>query len=300
MKYFLLFALIFFFYNTQSTDAGNPFGKPSGSHESQTSSPKPPYPLYLKIAAIQHKLNARLTSLVNEYRETKSLNPIIPLIAVAFLYGIVHAAGPGHGKAVAVSYLVSRGRRVYDGFFIGSSIAILHGISGISLVLILKCFLGTGVMGQLGDITRVTKLVSYSSILTVGILLTGKNLYTWYRNTGTRRDGYSGICDSKPAGSLTMAVVIGMVPCPGAVIIMLFALSINMTGLGIVLASAQTLGMAATISLIGTLFVAGKLKSFNMLDYQRRSIADTIEHLVETSASVAVVGLGILLLMTVC
>ena len=44
-------------------------------------------------------------------RQAKTENRIMPLMVVilmAFGYGALHAAGPGHGKAVAVSFMLSR------------------------------------------------------------------------------------------------------------------------------------------------------------------------------------------------
>jgi hypothetical protein len=43
-------------------------------------------------------------------RDTVDLNGLPTLMAAAFLFGIVHAFMPGHGKIVLVSYITSGGR----------------------------------------------------------------------------------------------------------------------------------------------------------------------------------------------
>lgn len=54
------------------------------------------------------------------------------------------------------------------------------------------------------------------------------------------------------------AVFIGMIPCPGVVLVVLFCLSLGLPRLGIMLACAITLGMASTLSLFVLTAMAGK------------------------------------------
>lgn len=270
-----------------------PGKKDSGNVEKAT----PPNPVYIKLSQVQQNLSEQLSGLMKKFKESGNLLSMFPIVMIAFIYGIIHAAGPGHGKAIAASFLISRGKKVKDGFFIGGLIALLHGLSGIFLVLFLKFILRKSVMSPLSDITHITKITSYSIILGIGILITLKNLYSWHLNIGTKRDQYSGRYEDRPAGSLSMAFVVGMIPCPGTVIIMLFAISINMTSAGVILSLFQTLGMALTISIIGMVVVAGKKKTLDTIDYQRRDIADTIERFIETAASTAIAALGLFLLL---
>lgn len=295
---FIILALVCIF-SVSPTCAGNPFQAPVKKDSGKIKTAKPPHPLYIKLAKIQQKLNVKLSGMMKKLQSSGSYKQLFSLVMIAFIYGVIHAAGPGHGKAVAASFLISRGKKIYDGFFIGNFIAILHGLSGICLVLFLKFIIRKSVMSSLADITYITKITSYSIILAIGIILTMKNICSWYRNIGINRDNYSGRYATHPAGSLSMAFIIGMIPCPGTVIIMLFALSLNMTGTGIILALAQTFGMAATISTIGMLVVAGKKQTLDILDFKHRNIADIIERIIETTAStfIAVIG-GLLLLFT--
>ena len=292
-----LFALSLCFFFTSSGHAGNPFQAPSKSNTVDSNKATPLNPVYIKLAQVQQQLSGKLSGLMREVKSTGDFFKLLPLILIAFFYGIIHAAGPGHGKAVAASFLISRGRKVRDGFFFGSFIALLHGLSGIAIVLFLKIILRKSVMSPLADITHITKITSYSLILGIGILLTLKNLYSWYLNMGVKRDLYSGKYDERPTGSLTIALIVGMIPCPGTVIIMLFALSVDMIGTGIILSISQTLGMAVTISLIGMIVVGLKKQTINTLDYKQRDIADTIERFIETGASSAVAVIGTLLLL---
>ena len=157
--------------------AGNPFQAPSKKASAKKISASAPNAVYFKLAMIQKELRTRLSAMMRETKKTGSILPVFPLILIAFIYGIVHAAGPGHGKALAASYLLTRGRRAIDGFYVGSFIAILHGLSAICLVLFLKFILHKSIMAPLEEITWIAKVTSYSIILSIGILLTLKNLY---------------------------------------------------------------------------------------------------------------------------
>ena len=53
-------------------------------------------------------------------------------------------------------------------------------------------------------------------------------------------------------------MAVGIVPCPGVVIIMLFALSFNLLATGLMMSLIMALGMAATLSIAGLLSILGQ------------------------------------------
>ena len=56
------------------------------------------------------------------------------LAGLSFLYGVFHAAGPGHGKAVITSYMISNERALRRGIIIAFLAAIFQAIVAIALV----------------------------------------------------------------------------------------------------------------------------------------------------------------------
>ena len=56
------------------------------------------------------------------------------LIAVGFAYGVAHAAGPGHGKAVIASYMMANERALRRGILLALLAALLQGIVAIAIV----------------------------------------------------------------------------------------------------------------------------------------------------------------------
>ena len=68
-------------------------------------------------------------------RSTVDLSGLPTLVAAAFLFGIVHAFMPGHGKIVLVSYHVGRPSRLIEGVATGTLLAITH--VGMAIVFVL-------------------------------------------------------------------------------------------------------------------------------------------------------------------
>ena len=80
---------------------GSPFGGPRGA-------PPPPPPadgLFGWIFAKQAAFYQDFSRIIRAAKTDGSA--VWALLGVSFLYGIFHAAGPGHGKAVISSYLVA-------------------------------------------------------------------------------------------------------------------------------------------------------------------------------------------------
>ncbi len=56
------------------------------------------------------------------------------LIGIGFVYGVAHAAGPGHGKAVIASYMMANGRALRRGVVLALLAALLQGVVAIAIV----------------------------------------------------------------------------------------------------------------------------------------------------------------------
>jgi nickel/cobalt exporter len=276
--------------------AQNPF-LTKQSPPDASAAPGLPHPFMDRIGNWQQQLNQKMAVLIKEARERGSIRPLLGLIAIAFMYGVLHAAGPGHGKAVATSYLLSRGRKLSGGILLGNSIAFFHGLSGVVLVLAVHFVLKRGVSGSLESVTRTTQLISYSLIVLLGAVLLIKSLFSWRSQpeSGDSKQGQAS--EEKKRTPLAMALAVGVIPCPGVVLVMLFCLSLNAVGLGLVLAFFLILGMAMTISAVGVAGLAGKNLTLGALA-RRHRLAKIFRRTIESAAALIVMVLGLLFLAT--
>ena len=100
---------------------------------SEKVSPVPGYSskMITKLTLWQKRLNSEITRLTKELKRDHSKKPLVPLILMAFLYGVLHAAGPGHGKAIAFSYFLSGRSHIKKGIILGNVISFLHAFSAV-------------------------------------------------------------------------------------------------------------------------------------------------------------------------
>jgi nickel/cobalt transporter (NicO) family protein len=93
------------------------------------------------------------------------------LLGLSFTYGIFHAAGPGHGKAVIASYLVANGETWRRGVALSFASALLQALAAVAIVGIAAVLLG-GTAKMMGDAVRVIEIASYLLVIALGIRLT--------------------------------------------------------------------------------------------------------------------------------
>ena len=74
----------------------------------------------------------RLTGIVKEAKEDGSA--VWLLMGLSFLYGIFHAAGPGHGKVVISSYVLANEQSAKRGMVISFLAAFMQGVVAVALI----------------------------------------------------------------------------------------------------------------------------------------------------------------------
>jgi nickel/cobalt transporter (NicO) family protein len=109
--------------------------------------------------------------LTNALREAKENGAALwALIGLSLGYGIFHAAGPGHGKAVIASYMVSNERALRRGLVIALLAALLQGAVAVGLVGIAAAIFAS-TAHHMTEATRIMEVASYCGITLLGIAL---------------------------------------------------------------------------------------------------------------------------------
>ncbi|MET3581418.1 ABC-type nickel/cobalt efflux system permease component RcnA [Mesorhizobium robiniae] len=92
------------------------------------------------------------------------------LIGLSFAYGIFHAAGPGHGKAVISSYMVANEVALKRGIMLSFVSALLQALTAI-LVMMLAYFVLRGTAISMTDAAWFLEIVSYVFVTLFGAWL---------------------------------------------------------------------------------------------------------------------------------
>ena len=92
------------------------------------------------------------------------------LLGLSFLYGIFHAAGPGHGKAVISSYMVANGETWTRGVILSFASALFQALVAVVVVGVAAVLLNA-TAATMGRAVNAIEIVSYSLIILIGLRL---------------------------------------------------------------------------------------------------------------------------------
>ncbi|MGU3400518.1 nickel/cobalt transporter [Brucellaceae bacterium D45D] len=97
------------------------------------------------------------------------------LIGLSFVYGIFHAAGPGHGKAVISSYMIANETALRRGIFLSFISSLLQAIMAVAVVgLAWFALRGTGI--SMNQTARYMEIASFALVLFFGLWLLARKL----------------------------------------------------------------------------------------------------------------------------
>ncbi len=190
-----------------------------------------------------------------------------PLVGIGFAYGVFHAAGPGHGKAVIAGYIVAGERALRRGCALSFAAAFLQALVAIAIVGVGSLILGAtaAAMSRAGTLIETA---SFAMVALVGLALTWRKagrLAGQLGGVGPAACGPGCAHDiAPPRGGESWRALAGVVlaagsrPCAGAVLLLVFALSQGMLGAGVLAVLAMALGTALTTSALASLAVFAK------------------------------------------
>jgi nickel/cobalt exporter len=205
----------------------------------------------------QRVFNPKIAALAKDVKSGASPQIFLTLLLVAFFYGAIHALGPGHGKTLTFSYFLSRGSSQWKkGLILGNLIAALHAASATILVLGIYFFIKSSLMDRFDLVNQFIKRISSVMITGVGLVLLVKQIYSVIKPQREESSASERVLSD--SSLLATALAIGIAPCPGVVIVLLFALSLGLLFTGLLMVFCMTLGMAVTISATGILCILAR------------------------------------------
>ena len=251
-----------------------------------------------QIANLQSQFYQQLTAAVRAWKDNP-LNAWI-LLGLSFAYGVFHALGPGHGKAILSGYVLANRETLKNAAILSMIASMVQALVAILLVGVAAGILNlTGAM--LTEVTAWLELGAYALLVGLGmwlvykhvILVIARRLKSGQANLGHEHNhesgqthhhdlheqhghehehehdhdhehGHGAACSScghshlpapeLVAGKLNLSkalaaiITIGLRPCSGAILVLVFALSQQMFWAGASAALAMGLGTGLTVA----------------------------------------------------
>ena len=235
------------------------------------------------------------------------------LLMASFLYGVLHALGPGHGKALAFSYFSARKSTYLEAFGISLATAFVHIIGSLILVLV-SVFVLQSVLNRFME-DSISYITAFSAVIIMLLALfilyrklskktnvccacnvDLKNTSFSTNPTNPTNMNFIKTNTNKPVlntkrskkQDLIFVLTAGIIPCPGTVLLFVYAFLLK-TYFSVILASiAISVGMAVVI--FASSFLGVSLHKVS-------SKSEKITNIVEIVAPIFMFILGLILLL---
>lgn len=219
----------------------------------------------------------------DRFAELIAVPEITPTIAffgllIAIGLGAIHAMSPGHGKTVVGAYLVGSRGTVKHAVFLGLTVTITHTLGVFALGLI-TLFASNYILPE----TLMPLLSFFSGLIVfyIGLTMFKSRLFSalgWEKADAHHHHAEHSHGDSNNAFTHThgghthshlppeevswksllgLGISGGLLPCPSALVLMLSAINLGRIGYGLILTTAFSFGLAATLTAVGLIFLYG-------------------------------------------
>jgi ABC-type nickel/cobalt efflux system permease component RcnA len=143
------------------------------------------------VADTQQDMQRKLATTVKRLKSGNAIGAALALAGFSFLYGIVHAVGPGHGKAIISSYVIANEQTARRGVMISFLAAAVQALMAILLVSFL--LIGLNATGlEVNAWAMQLESVSYAMIALVGLYLLWTQSALLWRRYREGSDGQAG------------------------------------------------------------------------------------------------------------
>ena len=213
--------------------------------------------LMINVRLKQQAFYRNLTGALKAFRHIHSAGAAAGwgLVTISFLYGIFHAIGPGHGKAVISAWLAANEHQLRHGILLAFASAIFQAVTAIMCVSVPLMF-AHAIFNSVRKATYYMELISYGLICAIGLVMLWKTLRHWIRLAPSSHCK-CGHChmpvpeDFNESRSfrqrLSIIFTVGIRPCSGAILVLLYSNTLGLYAVGIGATLAMALGTAVTV-----------------------------------------------------
>lgn len=215
---------------------------------------------------VQKNLRERIGELFynieNPENKGEKITLYFSLLFFSFLYGIIHAAGPGHRKTIVFSMYAAKKAPWWEPALTSFLLAFLHGGCAVALILIFR-----GVEGAIGIKTEKFSVYmegfSYILIIFLALFIMAKEILEFCnqkkQNEKPEKTG------GKKYSGYVLFLISGLYPCPGAILVLILSHTLGILVSGIFSVIAMSAGMMIPIAIAGYLAWFGREGVFRIL-----------------------------------
>ena len=177
------------------------------------------------------------------------------VLLASFAYGVVHAAGPGHGKIVIGGYGLARAVPMLRLSLIALAASLGQAVTAVALVYAGIMILGLGREALVGVTEGIMAPASYGAIVLIGLWLIWRGIRHARAGKHETSDGVCGHCGHahgpsveqvQQAGNLRDALLliggIAIRPCTGALFVLVITWHMGIGWVGVIGAFSMALG----------------------------------------------------------
>jgi nickel/cobalt transporter (NicO) family protein len=247
------------------------------------------------ILATQQAFYERISGAISGLRSGPSWAAAWTLMLLSFGYGVFHAAGPGHGKTVISGWVLATEQQLKRGIMISFASAFIQALSAILIVTTLL-FLVKTVGSTARSVAAMLETASYGFIALLGFYLlwqamgmiwpskpalasgavSGSSRHDDHHHDHAHAHGQGCGHSHMPtprelsrnwslSKALSVSLAVGIRPCTGAILALLFANAVGVYWAGIAATFIMSIGTALTVSAIAIIAVFSKAKAMSML-----------------------------------
>lgn len=227
------------------------------------------------LANILKESITKIKSLFESIKDEKNPLSYMFLLFFAYVYGVIHALGPGHGKTLVASYFLSNERSYLKALFISLAIGVMHTFSAFLLTIVIYFMVNTFLAQFLNDTVFYTTKISALIIVSIAVYLIYKKYkaykqllqtsktqtYKFYSAPHVSSCGCSSCKVDKNSTDMALIISAGIIPCPGTITIFIFAISLGLYYAGFVSALVMSMGMSTIIFFSALLSVVVRKKT---------------------------------------
>lgn len=247
------------------------------------------------------------------------------LIALSFAYGVFHAVGPGHGKAVLSTYAATQNVPLRRVIVLAAVSALTQAVIAVSLVSVAALVIREGLRWATRTADQWLEPISFAAMTAVGVVMAGRSLWQWrqqrqdtpssshhhhHDHDHHHHDHHGDACGCGHAhlpspssmatgwrSGLMMAIIVGLRPCSGSLLVLALAYGLGLWATGVAAAFAMALGTGLTLSGLVAIAYGSRNTLLRAVEGQRWSLpSHTVMAILGIFGGIGVAAFGALLL----